>query len=58
MSAIEPLATHAAILLEGRLAARGSLGELRAQHGEDSLEAVYHRIARRQRSREREEVIA
>ncbi len=58
MSAIEPLATHAAILLEGRLAARGSLGELRAQHGEASLEAVYHRIARRQRSREREEVFA
>jgi ABC-type multidrug transport system ATPase subunit len=50
MSAVEPLATHVAILLQGRLAAFGSLDELRAEHGvDDSLEAIYHRIARRER---------
>ncbi len=57
MSAVEPLATHVAILLQGRLAASGTLEELRAEHGEcDSLEAIYHRIARRQH--EAEEVFA
>jgi len=57
MSAIEPLATHVAILLQGRLAASGTLQELRAQHAEcDSLEAIYHRIARQQH--EAEEVFA
>ena len=50
MSAIEPLATHAAILLQGNLAASGRLEELRAAHGENSLEAVYHRIARQARA--------
>lgn len=50
MSAIEPLATHVAILLQGRLAASGTLQELRAEHDEcDSLEAIYHHIARQQR---------
>lgn len=58
MSAIEPLATHAAILLHGRLADFGSLDELRAKHGESSLEAVYHRIARQTRAAECEEVWA
>ena len=49
MSAVEPLATHAAILLQGRLAAFGALEDLRAEHGEqDSLETIYQRIARRQ----------
>jgi len=57
MSAVEPLATHVAILLEGRLAAFGTLDELRAEHcGGDSLEMIYHRIAR-QRC-EAEEVFA
>ncbi len=47
MSAIEPLATHVAILLEGRLAASATLDELRAAHPDEaSLEAIYHRIAR------------
>ena len=56
MSAIEPLATHAAILLQGELAALGSLAELRGKHAESSLEAVYHRIARQTRIVEQEEV--
>ncbi len=49
LSAVQPLATHVAILLEGRLAANSSLDGLRAQAaGETSLEAIYHRIARRE----------
>jgi ABC-type multidrug transport system ATPase subunit len=57
MSAVEPLATHVAILLQGRLAASGTLENLRADHGEcDSLEAIYHRIARQQH--EAEEIFA
>ncbi len=49
MSAVEPLATHVAILLNGRLAMYGTLDELRAKHGSnDSLESIYHCIARRQ----------
>jgi len=49
MSAVEPLATEIAILLEGRLAAFGTMEALRAQHpNADSLESLYHRIARRQ----------
>jgi ABC-2 type transport system ATP-binding protein len=49
MSAIEPLATHVAILLEGRLAVHSPLKALSAQfEGEGSLEAIYHRIARQQ----------
>ena len=58
MSAIEPLATHAAILLQGQLAGFGALDELRARHGESSLEAIYHRIARQPRAMEPEEVWA
>ena len=52
MSAIEPLGTHAAILLQGELAASGTLDELRTAQEEDSLEAVYHQIARRAAARE------
>jgi ABC-type multidrug transport system ATPase subunit len=49
MSAVEPLATHVAILLQGQLAAFGSLPELRAQfYDSSSLEDIYHRIARGQ----------
>lgn len=48
MSAVEPLDTHIAILLRGRLAAGGTLEALRVEHGAaDSLETIYHRIARR-----------
>lgn len=57
MSAVESLATHAAILLEGKLAAFSSCDNLRAEHPDaDSLETIYHRIARRQH--EKEEVFA
>jgi Cu-processing system ATP-binding protein len=49
MSAIEPLATHVAILLQGKVAAFGTLKALHADHPEaDSLETIYHRIARQQ----------
>jgi ABC-2 type transport system ATP-binding protein len=46
MSAIEPLATHVAVLLQGQIAAFGTLEHLRAcrQDG-DSLESIYHQIA-------------
>ena len=48
ISAVEPLATHVAILLQGRLAVCDTLAEVRAGHREDdSLESVYHQIARR-----------
>lgn len=45
MSAVEPLATAAAILFDGRLAAFIGINELRERFGELSLEQVYHRIA-------------
>lgn len=55
MSAVEPLATHVAILLKGRVAAFGTLAEMRAQCPQaDSLEEIYYRIARQ---RECEEVL-
>lgn len=51
MSAIEPLASRVAILLQGSLAAFNTVDELRADHEHlDSLEAIYHQIARRARS--------
>lgn len=53
--AVEPLATHAAVLLEGKLAAHGSIDELRANYGPISLEAIYHTVAR---NRAQEEVFA
>lgn len=57
MSAIEPLATVVAILLQGRLASAGSLDSLREQHPrESSLEEIYHIIASKV-SRSPEEVI-
>lgn len=57
MSAVEPLATHVVILLQGRQAASGTLDEMRAEYGGgDSLETIYHRIARQQP--ETEEVFA
>jgi ABC-type multidrug transport system ATPase subunit len=46
MSAIEPLATHVAVLLQGQIAAFGTLEHLRACRKEcDSLESIYHQIA-------------
>jgi ABC-type multidrug transport system ATPase subunit len=57
ISAVEPLATHVAILLEGRIEACDTLAEVRAGHGAgDSLESVYHQIARC--GREATEVLA
>ena len=50
MSAVEPLATHVAILLQGKLAATGTLPSLKARFAEASLEIVYHNIARQDRS--------
>ena len=53
MSAVEPLATHVAILLQGRLVAFRNVDDLRAEHGvHDSLESIYHQIARRERTTE------
>ena len=47
MCAVEPLATHAAILLQGRLSAFGSIEALRAESGAfGSLESIYNEIAR------------
>ena len=59
MSAVEPLATHVAVLLEGRLAVHSSIEELRRAHSESaSLEVIYHRIAREQRPDIAQEVFA
>jgi ABC-type multidrug transport system ATPase subunit len=49
ISAVEPLATNVAVLLNGRLASHGSVSDLRARYPEDeTLESVYRRIARGQ----------
>jgi ABC-2 type transport system ATP-binding protein len=45
MYAVEPVATHVAVLLDGKVGAHGTMGQLRAQLGEMSLEGVYHAIA-------------
>jgi Cu-processing system ATP-binding protein len=47
MSAVEPLATHAAVLLGGKLALSVEVDRLRAEFGAGySLELIYHQIAR------------
>jgi ABC-type multidrug transport system ATPase subunit len=47
ISAVEPLATNVAVLLNGRLVAHESVTELRARYpNEESLESIYRRIAR------------
>jgi ABC-2 type transport system ATP-binding protein len=49
ISAVEPLATNVAVLLNSRLASHGSVSDLRARYPEDeTLEWVYRRIARGQ----------
>jgi ABC-2 type transport system ATP-binding protein len=48
MSAIQPLASHVAILLQGKLARFDSVSDLRTEHGDESLESIYYRIARRE----------
>ncbi len=51
ISAIEPFATHVAVLLRGRLTAFSTIDVLHADHEDnDSLEAIYHQIALRDRS--------
>jgi ABC-type multidrug transport system ATPase subunit len=57
ISAIEPLASHVAILLYGHLAYRGSVEELRATKGSSgSLKNIYHQIARHKHANTPEEV--
>ena len=46
ISAAEEIATHVAILLDGRLALSASMEELRREYPGCSLESVYHRIAK------------
>jgi ABC-type multidrug transport system ATPase subunit len=58
ISAMEPLASHIAILFQGRLAAFGTVERLRADHSfTDSIEGIYHRIGKQQ-SLAAEEVLA
>jgi ABC-type multidrug transport system ATPase subunit len=46
ISAIEPLATNVAILLDGELASFAAIEELRTEYGADvSLEAIYRQVA-------------
>ncbi len=53
ISAIEPLATHVAVLLRGRLAAFGTVDSLNAKFaGSDSLEDIYRDIALQDRPME------
>jgi ABC-type multidrug transport system ATPase subunit len=52
ISAVEPLATHVAILLRGKLAKFGEIEALREENGDCSLEALYGRVARSQRQEE------
>jgi ABC-type multidrug transport system ATPase subunit len=48
ISAVEPLATHVAVLTDGRLAGNGSVDEFRALYPEEeTLESIYRRIARK-----------
>ncbi len=57
ISAVENLATHVAILLQGQVAASGTLAELRATYPDHaSLESIYHTIARQSRNVAPEEI--
>lgn len=58
MSAVEPIASHVAVLLNGELVAHASIGDLHKRFGCEPLEAIYHAIARRQRRSGLEEVFA
>jgi ABC-2 type transport system ATP-binding protein len=49
ISAVESLATHLAVLLQGTLATAGPLDQVRASHPDArSLEAIYYQVATRQ----------
>ena len=57
MSALEPLATHVAVLLRGSLVAFAAVEQLRNQHADHaSLETIYHEVA--VQNRVPEEVLA
>jgi len=59
ISAIEPLASRIAILLQGRLACSESVQDLRRENPlAGSLEAIYHQVAREQSCGMAEEVAA
>jgi len=59
ISAVENLATHVAILLQGEVAATGAFAELRTRYPEQaSLESIYHAIARQSRNAKPEEIAA
>ncbi len=59
ISAVENLATHVAILLQGQVAATGTLTELRAKNPDQtSLENIYHAVARYNRNALAEEIAA
>ena len=47
MDHVTRLCSHAVIINEGALVAKGSLAELQAQHGEDSLEALFLKLTAR-----------
>lgn len=51
ISAAEAIATDVAVLLNGNLATAGSLKELRDQYPGESLESIYHRVAKSRRHR-------
>ena len=58
MSAIEPLATHVAILLEGRITLTARIEDLRASNAPGiSLEQIYHHIARQNHAGNPEEIL-
>ncbi len=47
ISAVESLASHVVILLNGSVAAAGALEELQITFPDSSLESIYHQVARR-----------
>lgn len=59
ISAVENMATHVTILLQGQVAATGTLAELRAKYPQQtSLENIYHTVARQNRNAAPEEIAA
>ncbi len=59
ISAVEHLATHVTVLLCGQVATTGTLSDLRSTFpGQNSLETIYHRIARQNRNSRPEEIAA
>jgi ABC-type Na+ transport system ATPase subunit NatA len=47
MDHVTRLCSHAVIINEGALVAKGSLAELTERHGEDSLEALFLKLTAR-----------